>query len=99
MSDHELCHSPSKPIGDEKTHSNLLWHSTSHHVGLFLEWWSGVKLWSLQQSLLYNDTSVTRTHDIGFDTICRTVSYAIPLQKQLVMRRHTQIYGIRHHTM
>ena len=31
-----------------------------------------------QQSLLYNDTSVTRTHDLGSDTIYRTVTYDIP---------------------
>ena len=40
-----------------------------------------------QQSLPRNDTPVTRTHDLGFDTIFRTVRCAIPPQNQLVMRK------------
>ena len=33
-----------------------------------------------QQSLPYNGTHMTRTHDHDSDTICRIVSYAIPPQ-------------------
>ena len=40
-----------------------------------------------KQSLPHNDTPVTRTHDLDFDTICWTVSYAIPSQNQLVMSK------------
>ena len=40
-----------------------------------------------QQSLPHNDIPVTRIHDIDSDTICRTVSCAIPSQNQLMMRK------------
>ena len=30
---------------------------------------------------------MAQTHDLGSDTICRTVSYAISSQNQLVMRK------------
>ena len=42
-----------------------------------------------QQSLPYNDTPVTRTHEFGFNTICRTVNCVIPPQNQLVIKKDT----------
>ena len=40
-----------------------------------------------QQLHHHNDTPVTRTHDLGSDTICWTVSCVILPQNQLVMRK------------
>ena len=83
----KLCHSTSKPISDQEDtlKSFMAFNITSHER--FLEWLQGVKLWSPQQSLLHNDTPVTRTHDLDSDIIYWTMSYAIPPQNQLVMRK------------
>ena len=47
LSNSELYHSTSKPIGDEgDIYPNLLLHSISRNADLFLEWLYGVKFWS-----------------------------------------------------
>ena len=91
---------PQNQLVMRKIHSNLLWHLTSHHAVLFLEWLLRVKLWSLQQFLPHNDTLVTQTHDFGSDTICLIMSCVIPPQNQLVMRKtHSNLlwHSTSHH--
>ena len=78
MSDRELCYSTSKAIGDEEDTLKSFMAFNITPPNLFLEWLQGVKLWSSQESLPHDDTLVTWTYDRGSNTICRTVSYAIP---------------------
>ena len=74
---------PQNQLVMRKTHSNLLWHSTSHNADLFLEWLLRVKLWSP------NNPSLTMTlcDSNSWHIICQTMSYVISPQNELVMRK------------
>ena len=82
-----LCHSTSKSIDDEEDTltSFMVFDITSR--GPIFEVVVGSQIVVSQQSLPHNDTPVTQTHDLDCNIICRTVSYAIPPQNQLVMRK------------
>ena len=78
MLNHELCHSTSKPIGDEEdTFKSFMTFDIMSREPIFRVV-VGNQIVVPQQSLPYNDILVTRTHDLGSDTICQTVSYATP---------------------
>ena len=98
--DHELCHSTSKPIGDkeDRLKSFMAFGITSR--GPTFRVVVGSQIMIPQQSLPHNDIPTTQAHDLGSDTICRTVSYAIPPQNQLVMRKtHSNLlwHSTSHH--
>ena len=87
LSDRKLCHSTSKPIDDEDdTLKSFMVFNITPRKPVFRVI-VGSQIVVSQQSLPHNDTPVTRTHDLGSNIICRTVSYAIPPQNQLVMRK------------
>ena len=85
VSDYELCHSTSKPISDEEGRLKSFMAFDITPRGPIFRVVVGSQIVIPQQSLPRNDTPVTRTHDLGFDTIFRTVRCAIPSQNQLVM--------------
>ena len=98
MSDSELCHSTSKPIDDEENtlKSFMTFDITTRRpifkvvVGsqiVVLPTIPPSYLSTKKNSLLHNNTPVTQTHDLDSNTICRTMSYAILPQNQLVMRK------------
>ena len=99
LSDCELCHFTSKPIDDEDTLKSFMALDITPCRPVF-RIVVGSQIVVPQQSFPHNDTLMTRTHDLGSDTICRIVSYAIPLQKQLVMKKtHSNLLwpSISHH--
>ena len=74
LSDCELCHSISKPIGDEKDTLKSFMTFDITLRGPIFRVVVGSQIMVSQQSLPHNDTLVTRTHDLGSDAICQTVS-------------------------
>ena len=78
VSDHELCHSTSKPIGDEKNTLKSIMAFKITPRGLFFRVVVESEIVIPQQSFPHNNTPVTRTHDIDSNTICWTMSYVIP---------------------
>ena len=78
LSDRKLCHSTSKPIDDEDdTLKSFMVFNITPRKPVFRVI-VGSQIVVSQQSLPHNDTPVTRTHDLGSDTICWTVSNVIP---------------------
>ena len=88
LSDREVCHSISKPISDgEDTLKSFMTFDTTPHRPIFKVVVGSQIMAPPQQSFPHNNTPVTRTYDLGSDTIYRIVNYVILPQNQLVMRK------------
>ena len=87
LSNRELCHSTSKPIDDEEDTFKSFMKFDITPRGSVFRMIVGSRIVVPQQSLPHNDTPVTQIHDLSSNTIGQTVSYAIPSQNQLMMRK------------
>ena len=85
--DRDMCHSSPKLIGDEEDTLKFFIAFDIMPRGPIFRVVVESQIVVSQQSLPHNDTPVTRTHDLDFDTICRTLNCEIPPQNQLVMRK------------
>ena len=77
--DRDMCHSSPKLIGDEEDTLKFFIAFDIMPRGPIFRVVVESQIVVSQQSLPHNDTPVTRTHDLDFDTICQTVSCAIPV--------------------
>ena len=87
MSDRQLCHSILKPIGDEEDTFKCFMAFNITPRRLVFRVVVGSRIVVPPAIPPHNDTPMTITHDLGFDTIYQTMSCAISSQNQLVMRK------------